>query len=131
MTEQQMLAPFTRRITRDGLDRVYESGLQAHLSDIFGGKMGSMYTMEQLDRVYCDGSEKAEANGGHHMDWIFDADKRNLRKDIEALQRHLAQYLAGDRMDKDSGAHPLAHVIGRCGIIMDVEMLRNELERVK
>lgn len=40
---------------------------------------------------------------------------------IGAIVRHLIQWAMGANKDKDSGRHPLAHIIACCLIVMDSE----------
>lgn len=90
-------------------ERIRKSGKTYSMLDC------SDYTRMQEHLVYVDG----EGKNGYHLDWVENKD-RDISKDLAALKRHLAEYEAGVTRDKDSGAHPLAHVRARCGIIMDI-----------
>lgn len=77
----------------------------------------STYVKRHEDSVYRDGLK----HKGEHLDWLEDPASRDLDRDLEAIIRHLEEFRLGNLVDPDSGAHPLAHVRARCGIIMDVE----------
>lgn len=79
------------------------------------------YVEDQEHLVYHDGTKH-----GFHQDWLVQDPPRDLEADVLAIIRHLEAYRRGELTDPDSGAHPLAHVRARCGIIMDVERGRNE-----
>ena len=40
---------------------------------------------------------------------------------LAAIRRHLDRYEDGERSDADSGAHPLAHVMARCAMLITID----------
>lgn len=62
--------------------------------------------------------------GREPADWL---DGRIPTADqLAAIQRHIARYEGGERADADSGAHPLAHVMARCAMLITLDTTREE-----
>ena len=69
----------------------------------------------QLARVLQHGAQK---HGGP-FDW---RDRCvSINDYVDAAQRHLLAYEAGQDLDADSGLHQLAHVMACCAIILDAQ----------
>jgi hypothetical protein len=75
----------------------------------------SWYVQKEESLAFKDGTKH-----GYHQDWLDTSKPRDVQKDIDALRRHLEAFELGETVDKDSGAHPLAHVRARAAIIMDL-----------
>ena len=45
---------------------------------------------------------------------------------LAAIRRHLDRYEDGEESDADSGAHPLAHVMARCAMLITLDTTREE-----
>ena len=60
-----------------------------------------------------DGGRKRAA--GAKVDWRVDTGH------LRAVYSHLGKHAAGERVDADSGAHPLAHCAWRCLAVAWVE----------
>ena len=54
-----------------------------------------------------------------HMNWRHSKVSSTIYYD--AVMRHAMAWLDGENVDKDSGCHPLAHVMACCAIILDAE----------
>lgn len=54
-----------------------------------------------------------------HMNWRHKKVTSSVYYD--ALMRHAMSWLDGEKVDADSGCHPLAHVMACCAIIIDAD----------
>lgn len=61
----------------------------------------------------------AKERDGDEPGWRTRPNERDAS--YAALRRHLDDYRAGVTADKDTGQHPLAHVIARAMILFDLE----------
>lgn len=52
----------------------------------------------------------------------WETDGRLAADHLNASDRHLVRYLNGQDRDPDSGRHPLAHVVARCLIALELEL---------
>lgn len=77
-------------------ETVYDPAEQSEILDVFRQLMWP---------VVADGGRKRAARAKPH--WTVDPDHLN------ALERHLHRYDMGERVDADSGAHPMVHVAAR------------------
>lgn len=78
-------------------DTSYDSAEQEAIQQAF---------RQMLWPVIADGGRKRQAGTKPH--WTVDPGH------VAALQRHLARWDRGERVDADSGAHPLVHAAFRC-----------------
>lgn len=61
---------------------------------------------QELEKATGDGSKKRQA--GTKPPWYEDGDH------LRGIFSHLTKYFAGEKFDKDSGAHTLVHCAWRC-----------------
>ena len=71
---------------------------------------------EQVGAILKGGGE---ALGGF---FSYKTDGRSIEDHRDAIYRHLVLYENGHKKDADSGFHPLAHVIARWLIVLDMEL---------
>ena len=71
----------------------------------------------EVGRVYGNGAGKYD-----FRDWEKDDDHISYTDMIGAAERHIARWQGGERHDRESGLHPLAHAIARLQMVMTLEM---------
>jgi hypothetical protein len=71
---------------------------------------------DQIIQALCDLMRPVLADGGRKR---AEATKPHWTQDehLDPLHRHLHRYDMGELVDKDSGTHPMAHVMVRAGMI--------------
>jgi hypothetical protein len=74
-------------------------------------------TTQQVTKVFDEGGRK---HGQFDFEDKSSAD--DLIKHLEAIERHLAEWRSRTLTDATSGQHPLAHVIARFSIILEVHL---------
>lgn len=75
--------------------------------------------MREVNAVFFHGARKHNDPPGERA-WRSRPDE--VEESYKALLRHLKDYRNGVTADKDSGQHPLAHVIARASILFDLAM---------
>lgn len=77
--------------------------------------------LAHMGAVFAEGDSRPGREPG---DWLDGRIPRDAQ--IAAIDRHLQRYVDGERADVDSGAHPLAHVMARCAMLITLDTMEAE-----
>lgn len=71
--------------------------------------------LDQVKRALAEGDAKHNGSGTRY--------DGGAARHLAGMFRHLARWIAGEKVDPDSGAHPLAHAIARLLIVLEIEIV--------